>query len=304
MDYLLARLLELEAIPLRGVRAFVSNWASAMVSNDAEVEGRGSPAAAQAPLDFARAILSMVLHAGLVHGMPIRPLLWLASALAVISTKRKYRLVRSIELGNDRDYFDALFEALIADTAMGGTGSATNRSPSIAGAVSPTGDGEPSSTASHSRRQAPLNVFRLPLEYTEFEGPTSATPYSAFKGGVQTSIKFHGIDNERDCMLFLLRHIGKSLRSELITHLGTAQPAPSAVWGYLDSRFLETDTSEKASERWESLKQNTGEKVDEYYARIKSEWLLFSRDTSLTHCVWRHLTLAICLCQVRWGTAP
>ncbi|EEQ98844.1 hypothetical protein Pmar_PMAR007223 [Perkinsus marinus ATCC 50983] len=83
-------------------------------------------------------------------------------------------------------------------------------------------------------------------------------------------------------MLFLFRHIGKSLRSELITHLGTAQPAPSAVWGYLDSRFLETDTSEKASERWESLKQNTGEKVDEYYARIKSEWLLFSRVSGVT----------------------
>ncbi|EEQ97706.1 hypothetical protein Pmar_PMAR004443 [Perkinsus marinus ATCC 50983] len=109
-----------------------------MVSNDVGVEGSGNVAAGVQPLDFNDCSSTLGLRKGdLKHGASHRS----ASALAVISAKGKYWLVRSIKLGSDRDYFDALFEALIADTAMEGTGSATNRSPSIEEAVSPTGDG-------------------------------------------------------------------------------------------------------------------------------------------------------------------
>ncbi|KAF4686003.1 hypothetical protein FOZ60_005756 [Perkinsus olseni] len=265
-DYLLARLLEFETVPLSGVKVFVSNLASAMASSAAGAESSTSPTVARPPLEFARAILAMVLHAGLVHGMPMRPLLWLGSALAVASTKRKYRIARSVELGNERHYVDALLEALRDQASQAGTISATSQSSSGNPGVASRASRQGITTTSLSRERAPLNVFKLPLEYTEFEGPTSATyalaTYAAFKGGVQTSINFYGIDNDRDCMLFLFRHIGKGLKSEIITHLGTAQPAPSAIW--------------------EALKQHTGEKVDEFYARVKSEWLLFSRVSGVT----------------------
>ncbi|KAF4647654.1 hypothetical protein FOL47_004328, partial [Perkinsus chesapeaki] len=182
---------------------------------------------------------------------------------------------------SERHYVDAVIEALTSEQSQSSNSGGGNQAPQTSsGSVGSVSTGAAPETL--GRLRAPLDVFKLPLEYTNFEGPTTATPYSAFKGSVQTSEKFYGLSHGSDSMLFLFRHLGKSLRSEIITHLGTEQPAPEAIWDYLDSRFLKTDTSEAASERWEALRQQAGERVDDFYARVKGEWMLFSRVSGVT----------------------
>ncbi|KAF4646590.1 hypothetical protein FOL46_005417, partial [Perkinsus olseni] len=108
LDGILKKFLELDAIPPTDARTFVSLWAGAIVTASTPLdEGAGEDHVA-----YAREVFSAVFHGGLVHGEELSVTLWLAASLATASTKRRFRLARSAELGNERQQAEALEEAL------------------------------------------------------------------------------------------------------------------------------------------------------------------------------------------------
>ncbi|KAF4735550.1 hypothetical protein FOZ63_019093, partial [Perkinsus olseni] len=267
VDTLLTVFLEVDRLgeSVTLVRTALSGWTATVAGQiPPNVQEGVQPGSAA----YGVAVFSSLVHVGQIHGCDMEWLLWFSAALATRVVKRCFRISRCPPMGSDRTYVESFIAARSGVLSEPGQRNTDVEAPSRQSGRSVRGE-----------ENRPESVYKLPLETEDFQGGTADLPYAAFKQNVQTAVKFYGIRSERDALLYLFRHLAKSLRWELISLAGTETPPLGTVWDLLDEKFGYSDTPGSVAARWESLKQAEGETVLDLYSRLLRERVLYWRVT-------------------------
>ncbi|EER00194.1 hypothetical protein Pmar_PMAR017052 [Perkinsus marinus ATCC 50983] len=121
-----------------------------------------------------------------------------------------------------------------------------------------------------------IDVMKIPLEHERFAGPTPELPYVGFKSDLQAACLFYGFGGRR-AVIFVFRHLARSLRWEMVAALKTDEPTLEMVWTYLDKRYGMLETPQSAATRWEKVRQRPDESILDFYGRVRSEADVFRK---------------------------
>ncbi|KAF4650538.1 hypothetical protein FOL47_001076, partial [Perkinsus chesapeaki] len=214
--------------------------------------------------EYGRLVFVLMVYAGGIHGASPVWLCPLAAYLAGQATKRAYRLARLASLGNEKTFLNSF---------VGGFNASSRQATSLH--VEPE-------TSSPGHGYAKVDESKLPSvqEGDVFDGPDEKLTYTAFKCNLQISLLFYGLKG-RAALVYLVRHLGASLRLEVAAGLDSEKATVEDVWRCLDSKYGGLDNAQTAACRWENTKQKDDEDVLKYYARLRTEATLFRKVTNV-----------------------
>ncbi|KAF4683584.1 hypothetical protein FOZ62_014833, partial [Perkinsus olseni] len=131
------------------------------------------------------------------------------------------------------------------------------------------------SSGSDKNEKAMFRLWsELPLSFGEqWKGPSKKIPYPAFKARIQKAAVVYGLP-DRALQYFLIRNLGGALREEieeLVQPGDSASVCLESIWKYLDGKYAVIFSMSESISRWEELKQQSGESVVDFCARLDME---------------------------------
>ncbi|EER11937.1 hypothetical protein Pmar_PMAR019039 [Perkinsus marinus ATCC 50983] len=250
--------------PNTNVRSWLARW-SALVQERLK-SSSGSVPVGEDPSMTAQGVFKYLLYGAEVADVDLEMATLVSAAVATSAVKKTLRLHRIAGLGSAKTHEDRVVFVLKRREA------ADRKNERHV---------EDVPTERQKLSKVKNDPHKLPLQVSSpFDGPSNTLPYTMFRTALVTAMKFYKL-NEDEMVVYLFRNLSPGLGLDIMTDIGGADASLTAIWSALDKRYSALDTPSGVATRWERLYMRSGENVNDFCRRLRSEAQLFRTVTGM-----------------------